>query len=293
MTRFTKEAMLDELRVVFLFEADHLLLGAGHRMAETFIGLSLDDVNDDQYCFASPALVDLSRFCVSDVLDRAYDLAFQPSVLTHFEEHEIQDLNTFILGLPRAGGTSAGGETHAFMESDGLCRTVADLAMARWRLDYSDWGGEFTTRQLALLANMSEGAVRNAIADKSENGLRTIPNSKPVAVEAKEAKRWLTGRRGFVPAPERLSNDPVAKQRLGSLQSVQEFGEFIRQCVMALRVDTQETPEIGDWIKGTFTFEAAVAQNLAERFELDVPLFVGKALEVSLRRDAAQAEVQS
>lgn len=33
-------------------------------------------------------------------------------------------------------------------------------------------------------------------------------------------------------------------------------------------------------------------RSLAERFALDVPLFVGKALEVSLRRDASNTEVR-
>ncbi len=49
MTRFTKEEMLSELRTIFLFEADHILLGAGEQAALGFIGIPVPQ--EGQYCF--------------------------------------------------------------------------------------------------------------------------------------------------------------------------------------------------------------------------------------------------
>jgi len=42
--------------------------------------------------------------------------------------------------------------------------------------------------------------------------------------------------------------------------------------------------EFESWRDGTFAFDEAHAHQLAEAFDLDVPLFVGKALELTLRR---------
>jgi hypothetical protein len=44
--------------------------------------------------------------------------------------------------------------------------------------------------------------------------------------------------------------------------------------------------EIKAWFDGTFPFDTERARHLAQSLELDVPLFVGKAFEVSLRSTA-------
>jgi hypothetical protein len=67
-------------------------------------------------------------------------------------------------GLPRIGSV-ADADTHQFMGPDGRCRIVVDVVHARWKLQWDELGHSLTTRELALLANMSEGAVGNAMAD--------------------------------------------------------------------------------------------------------------------------------
>ena len=183
--------------------------GQGPVAAERFIGFPPGDA--DEYCHRSPADVDLSQFQIASAFERGFDFAYRPSVMNTLGSHEIQDLTVFMLGTPRSGGVSSGGETHPYMTPDGLCQTVADAAHARWKLEWDSLGAgrhTFTTRELALLANMTEGAIRNALSDKSENGLRAVPNSKnPVLVEHAEAWRWLKGRRGFIPSPQRPRDD--------------------------------------------------------------------------------------
>ena len=229
MARFTMEQMLDELRLIFLYEADHIAMGAGEEAAERFLGFSLrEEEGEREFCRLGSERVDLSRFRISKIFEKAYGFVFEPG-LTNALDEEVQDLLVFMQGTPRVGGrTGSAGETHAFMGPDGFCQTITDAVYARWKLEVVE-RGEFTTRELALLANMSEGAVRNAMADKDEGGLRAIPGSKPVQVEFEEAKRWLAGRRGFKPTPVRLRDDPNLQSKFGSVQTAEELGDLIRR----------------------------------------------------------------
>jgi hypothetical protein len=298
MARFKKEEMLQELRTIFLFEADHILMGAGPEKAEHFIGFDCGD--EGEYCHLSPEKVDLSRFGITGAFERGYEYAFQPSVMNTLGEDEVQDLNTFMYGTPRAGGISSGGETHVFMTPDGLCQRVADTVFARWKLEWDSVGAgshAFTTRELALLADMTEGAVRNALADKSENGLRAVVGSKnPVVVEHAEAQRWLRGRRGFIPYPEHASTDRFLTEHLQNIQSSEALGRLIAQRLREASVTTVNEQmvsgwseaDINQWIAGSQAFNEQKARGLAEALGLEVPLFAGKALEVILRRDMSQ-----
>ncbi|GAA0246949.1 hypothetical protein LNAOJCKE_0444 [Methylorubrum aminovorans] len=298
MARFTMEQMLDELRTIFLYEADHIAMGAGEEAAERFLGFPLrEEEGEHEFCDLDPARVDLGRFQISKTFERAYGFVFEPG-LTNALDEEVQDLLVFMQGTPRVGGRAgSAGVTHSFMGPDGLCQTIADAAYARWKLEIVE-RGEFTTRELALLANMSEGAVRNAMADKDEGGLRAIPGSKPVQVEFEEAKRWLAGRRGFKPTPVRLRDDPNLRSRFGSVQTAEELGELIQRLrvqfepILSSSLKAWSAAEIASWEIGSFAFDAERAAELATGLDVDVPLFVGKALEVSLRRDA-KPEVRS
>ena len=293
MLRFTKAQMLNELRTIFLFEADHIAVGAGSVAAENFMGFA-----SDQYWREAPERVELNRFQISMSFERGFDYAFAPSLTNTFGEHEVQDLNVFMQGTPRAGGQGVeGGETHDFMTQDGFCRTVCDAVFARWKLEWEQQG-DFTTRELALLANMTEGAVRNALADKSEAGLRAIPRSKPIAVGYEEAKRWLMGRRGFVPFPQRPKYDSVLHENLNALRTAEGLGELVRwqlwnsfgDSTSAASTLRWPADELEHWVRGTFPFDLRRASELAEALDLDVPTFVGKAAELSLRRDTVRGE---
>jgi hypothetical protein len=297
MADFTKEQILDELRTIFLFEADHILLEGGEDMAAQFIGFPVGD--ESEYCFQAPSKVDLSRFKrIPGSFDRGYDYAFRPSILNSLGEHEIQDLSVFMMSVPRAGGVESGGETHRFMTPDGYCQTVADAAYARWKLEWDSAGAgshKFTPRELALLANMTEGAVRNAVADKSQNGLKAIPGTKnPIKFEHDEAVRWLRLRRGFIPSPKRPSEDRFLANHLRDIETSERFGNFIAGQLRDADVKKLDwsPDEAAHWSNGTYRFDADQASQLARVLDIDAPLFVGKALEVSLRRDALTSDRQ-
>lgn len=284
--------MLDELKTILMYTADHIIMGKGHAAARQFIGFETGETGE--YCFHSIADVDLTQFQIANKFANAFDFAFFPSVTNAIDESDFQDLIVFMHGTPKAGGISSGGETHIFMSPDGHCQTVADTALARWKLEFDGGGHTFTGRELALLADMTEGAVRNALADKSENRLHAIPGTKnPVMIEHADALRWLKGRRGFTPFPDRPINDRVLRQQLHATETSEALGQLIRQRLLATHKSMSDVPvafgweaaDVGHWIAGTQTFDAEKARALAHVLDLDVPLFVGKALEVTLRRD--------
>jgi hypothetical protein len=297
--RFSKDELLDELRTIFLFQADHILLASGEEMARQFIGFEVGD--EGEYCFQPCSKVDLQRFArIAGAFERGYDYAFRPTLLNSLGEHEVQDLDVFMQGAPRAGGVLSGGETHRFMTPDGHCQTVADAVHARWKLEWDSAGvgsHEFTPREIALLANMTEGAVRNAINDKGDSGLKAVPGTKnPIKIEHDEAWRWLTSRRGFIPSPKSPSEDRFLTDRIQRLQASERFSDLISIWLRAAHGSTQNASsalgwseqEIDRWCNGSFSFDVERASQLARVLELDVPLFVGKAMEVSLRRDSTR-----
>lgn len=294
MAPFSETQMCDELGAIFLFEAEHIQLGAGPAYAENFIGFA----SEGSYVDEPVSRVDLDRFAITRIFRWAYAAAFTPSITQWsggLEEHD--EILTFMQGLPRIGSVG-GGEAHEFMGSNGFCQTVCDIIHDRWKLEWHDGGAgghTFTTRELALLANMSEGAVRNAMADKTGNGLKAIAGSKPVSVEHDEAWRWLNGRRGFVPIPRRPADDRYLHSELKDLDNAQAFGKFVAKQV-ALDTSSAETlvasgweeADLAAWSGGSFIFARERTIQLAQALNLDVPLFVGKALEVALRRDIVE-----
>lgn len=95
-----------------------------------------------------------------------------------------------------------------------LTMLAVQSAVARMVLDggdrFTDFGaGEFgvgngdlgylTLSEVALLANMDERSVRNAANPKLPDPLKTAQVGKRSLVNPEEARRWLSGRKGFIP----------------------------------------------------------------------------------------------
>jgi hypothetical protein len=58
--------------------------------------------------------------------------------------------------------------------------------------------GYLTLKEIAVLGQMSERAVRNAAQPTAADRLYTRKEKNQTVVDAGEALRWLKGRRGFV-----------------------------------------------------------------------------------------------
>ncbi|TXN65375.1 hypothetical protein FV228_15825 [Methylobacterium sp. WL18] len=326
MSRFTKAQMRDELREILLYQADHLVCCGTTDAAEAFIGFppENDEGVYESYWRLDASEVDLARFRISESFDLAYDFTFEPSLIHHIHPVELGSLVAFMNGIPRPMSQDIDNIdpllpmrplSASFMEQDGYCQTVADAAVARWKLEVSGQG-TFTPRELALLANMSEGAVRNAMSDKSESALKPIPGSKPIQVEHEDALRWLRNRRGYKAIPRRVGDDDTAKSKLEAVRTSSELAQIIdqhfhtfiaghpfqdisrsnftsadkahfqiNQMPKGIKSLDWSLEELKSWRDGSFRFDQEKALKLAEALGLNVPLFAGKALEVSLRRD--------
>lgn len=292
MTPFTESEMLTELKTIFLYEADHIAHGASREKAAAFIGFEAE-----QYWNENPDRVDLTGFAIAGAFERGFHFAFLPSATNLIGGEDIQDLDVFMQGVPRVGGQRGeGGETHLFMTPEGLCRTVADTVHARWKLEWEE-AGTFSVRELTLLANMTEGAVRNALAAR-DGGLRAIPGSKPVAIAHEDARTWLAGRRGFRPSPKRARDDAILHEELRALQSAKAVSHFIdRRLSQRFGNLKNAAAELGwppdyldAWRNGGFAYDFDQASALARALDLDEPTLIGKSLEVTLRRDAEKTE---
>jgi hypothetical protein len=93
-----------------------------------------------------------------------------------------------------------------------LATTAVLTAVARMVLDDgwrgTDYGaehgilegdtGHLTIAEIALLANMDEGSVRNAANKRLADPLKTVQRGKRSLIAPEEARRWLAGRKGFV-----------------------------------------------------------------------------------------------
>ncbi|MDY0961596.1 hypothetical protein [Massilia sp. CFBP9026] len=77
-------------------------------------------------------------------------------------------------------------------------RRHRDHAMDVYGLGKGD-GDDLTLPEIALLANMDERSVRNAANPRLADPLKTRQVGNRSLVTVEEARRWLAGRKGFVP----------------------------------------------------------------------------------------------
>ena len=294
MAQFTKDQLGTEIASILILQAYQSYLCSGREAAAwEFLGIvskeTYEPINE-----VDPARIDLNRFPIAASIFGCYDYAFHPTGDDRFDPSESSTVADFLSGMPRE---DFNGMLSAFpnVSNTSLCADALAAADARASIDGWGWeAGDLSIRQVALLADMTEGAVRNALAQKGDAALKAIPKSKPVRIEVDEARRWLAGRRGFRPTPKGPSDDPILNERLRGFERMAQLADFIERHA----VRTHGSPdaladalgwsadELARWTDGTFAFDPDRSTALGTAIGADGPTFVGKALELSLRRDA-------
>ena len=303
MVGFTKDEMLDELRVIFLYEAEHIALGHSPKMAEQFIGLSWEEHGMD-YTRVDPKLVDLGPFQITQAFERCYDYAFNPSPLNASNGEETWETHAFMEGTPKMGSVHSA-DMHAFMTPEGLCRTTSDAATARLELDKGS-GSTFSVRDLALLADMTEGAVRNAMSLAGDGGLTPIKGSKPARVDYEDAIKWLHSRRGFVPTPPRPQDDTYLQERIRTADTFPRLVSVLYAKAEASYTEGEHHQYLGDGLRSFLRkvglrswddlplelrgLDLGRIRQIGEALDLDVPLFASKVVELGLRAQIAEGQ---
>jgi hypothetical protein len=186
------EDFQQELKFGLLLIADAVHHFGSWQTAIEFIGFSMDG---ETFAEEPVERVDLRRHQAMGAILLMYDFAFAPSSLEPSEDFEENCLASFISTVPQtACDGRATGWTGQFS------RMVLDAFRARQRLieGRQKRVEPFSIRELALLADMTEGAVRNSL---SAERLSARGRKGRDGLEWKEAIRWLSQRRGFRSAP--------------------------------------------------------------------------------------------
>lgn len=116
-------------------------------------------------------------------------------------------------------------------------RRATDYGMDEYGFGNSTWD-HLTLAEVALLANMDERSVRNAANPKLADPLKTTQVGKRSLVTPEEARRWLAGRKGFVPTQsvdfEPLKPAPEYNIRLGDWEFVKDLHRKAEENGMSL-----------------------------------------------------------
>jgi hypothetical protein len=77
----------------------------------------------------------------------------------------------------------------------------------RYLLDAARDDGYLSLSEIAVLADMDERSVRNAASSKNPDALNTVTINKRTMISVAEARRWLAGRKGFVPTQNGVTEE--------------------------------------------------------------------------------------
>ncbi|MCZ8079068.1 MAG: hypothetical protein O9289_05900 [Rhodobacteraceae bacterium] len=287
-----KETILKELKEVLLGNACQIVVSIGRdEPAEAYLGISLEEYSLGSMpgSFRNDlAAIDLTKFYIAHQVSAAYDFALQQGsteARTSFGEDDWNDLAIFVAGAARC---SFGGEPTPLADEDSVLRRTLDMALARMNLDH---GHALTIRELALLADIGEGAVRSAL---SAEGIKT--EGKPAQVSAEIAEPWLRRRRGFVPTLVLEGNTPNVTERsvdtlfvelpfeVALTRAIQQRSESAALLAKRAGVEVVWLEEI--MAGHGAACEVASLRALASALGADVPAFVGRAVEALLRKGA-------
>ena len=286
---FSKNQLLDELKLILLYQADAIAIAKGDQIAEQFIGQPKG--KSHWFHQLSISSVDLSSFAIADDVSTGYEYGFNAiGSMDEIDYDRIHFYQASVLTLRHALDLKRF-EEQQFMTPEGLFNQTADVITARIKLELLQ-RDTYTVRDLALLSNMSEGAVRNAISQKGPGGLAAIPGAKPVSVSMEEALRWLRSKRGFVASDDgrELVRDSVS-QSLQTASSPNEFSKALGMAIDYAGGDEKlgkalgwSTGILSSWRQGTMDFDITRARQLGRALNLDEAAFAGKTLEISIRR---------
>lgn len=288
---FTKEDVLADLGAVLLGNACQIMLSTGSdELAEKYIGISLDEFSLGSMPGSwktDVEAIDLERFHLTGQITSAYDFAFQTgdaTARTTFNEDDWNDLAIFVAGAARC---SFGGEPTPLEDENSNLRRALDMALARMNLRH---GASLTIRQLALLADIGETAVRTSL---SADGIRT--EGKPAQLSAEVAGGWLNKRRGFVPTLDSENVEETMVQTTSVMLQNLPFANALTEIIEQRQIDKASVAEdtglevawLGSLMTGnTENCDLEALQRLAVYLDTDVPLFVSRAVEAILRAKA-------
>jgi hypothetical protein len=276
---FSKEAMFDELKRILLVHANQIANIGRLDAAIAFMGYSpVDEANP--YCDDPIDKVDLRRFNAPDIMDIAYDFAFQIGrYYREFSGHEYDHCMELVEGASRLDSNAM---PSPITNPNGLVRRTAEMASARWALGMRF---DLTVRQLALLAgDMTDAAVRNSL---SKEKIATVKG----AVDSDVALLWLKQRRGFIQTrveegrAEGWADWARSHLDKGTLNAALPLIIAEREITASSLAEQARVSNefVTALICGRPHLDVEALQRVGGVLGLDVPHFVGIAVQAALR----------
>jgi hypothetical protein len=276
---FTKAAMMAELQRGLLVQANQIAHAGSRSLAAAFIGFETENVAYP-HCDDDPAKVDLSRFHATEYLDLAYEYAFQVGHYWEFGDDTAQNVDEFIRG---ANPQASDGTPSPLADPDSLCCRAADTALGRWKLNQDL---NLTVRDLALLGQMKEPAVRNSLSKER------------IAIEKGEidnaiAITWLQQRRDFIPT--RTEEGHKTRWRTGSRAMLdrRDFADVVHDLLRGYPIGTDELARkagvtvdfVNALLAGRPIPDLDALVRVGTALDLDPPHFAGAAVQAALRAE--------
>lgn len=215
--------------------------GAGHRA----LGLATPAIPGRvELTFDAPAWrlslddIDIDQLSIGQVVMAMYDYAYEQRYLAgqpfYQFKAELEIVEDFVVHLDsELFWLFIRDRVHMWHAGDANWEALPNLyAATSARLDL-DMGESLSLKDLAILADMSERSVRNALSASGDAQLRTTRIGGSEWVDNDEARRWLAMRRGFVPTRlEHISGE--IGEHPDALTSLYDLGNFIHHRWTAL-----------------------------------------------------------
>lgn len=245
---FVLDEVLEELRMLIWCTASQVALLGRTDLAVAMIepGAEIDMMDDAS---AHLSKIDLDSFDITGTVREGFDFAFQVNDPGRFSADDWADLMGLVSGSVHNAWT---GEVSPLWQEGSKLRHVGDMVHGRISLLT---GNALSIRELALLANMVEPAVRSSL---SAEGIKT--EGRPASLSAETALAWLRGRRGFVP-----TRDGRAVQHLASGEAVLNVRPFPE----ALLHMIESTGEGRDGIVARHDLDPALMDRLTSGTEMN------------------------
>jgi hypothetical protein len=279
---FQKDEAMNELKEILFVQASQISITLNPDVASQFLGVEIETWDSGLH-HDDRKKIDLQRFNISRLIDRAYDFAFQTGAYWQFDGDDWYEICGFSAGVTPH---SFEGTQSPWLWDDGKVRHVVDMAIARYHLLENH---SISIRGLSLLAAMTEAAVRNSL---SKEGIQTT--GKPASIESETAQKWLSERRGFIPTRTNETQEKNREQHISFQLDHQPFPEALSLIIRDSADGDIEPIAAGagvsvDQLRAMMAGEEKVidierlsalsrALNIA-----DLPKFVAKAVEYALR----------
>ena len=177
-------------------------------------------------------------------------------------------------------------------DSDEFSDHIFEVVNTAWARRSLDGGHGLSIKDVALLANIDERTVRNAVSAKE---LDSLKQDKKVNIDNKSASKWLSSRKGFIPTKSPKENI----SEIDDVESTIELRAYLVDIREKLGIDiskqrwiseekgVHQSAILGLENGGVFGIPIDKSDVLADFYNIDREKFLMKIMEVCFNKELA------